>query len=217
VSLVFAGIRVKHNHTMVAVPVGDVDFICFFIDENLRGQPKVLDIVTSFACAGLPDLHQEFSVLGKFHDHAVMEISLNARHGRLVGSRALGRLPTRCGCCSSSRASCAGRRSTRRRPPAVATNPDVTFVVDGDAVIGIRPLITFTTAAPMMKEISGLIEFENGRRRNTAFCSGRICRRIHFLFFERSATMNDPHMILRVNGYTYRVTQEPVVRQRLGP
>src|SRR5215831_13545491 len=152
VPLVFAGIRVKHNNTMVAVPVGDIDFICFFIDENLRWQPEVLNIVTSLACSGLPDLHQEFSVLSEFHDHAVMEISLNARHRRLVGSRALGRLPTRCCCCRSSRASCSGGGSTRRRPPTVATNPNVAFVVDGDAVIGFRPLITLPTAAPMMKE-----------------------------------------------------------------
>src|SRR5262249_50058262 len=171
----------------------------------LRWQPEVLNIVTSLACSRLPDLHQEFSVLSEFHDHAVMEISLNARHRRLVGSRALGRLPTGC-CCRSSRASCSGGGSTRRGPPTVATNPNVAFVVDGDAVIGFRPLITFPTAAPMMKEIPGLIELENGRRRNAAFCTGRICRRIHFLFFERSASVDDPHMILRVNRYADRVT-----------
>src|SRR4029434_9240604 len=205
VPLVLARIRVKYNHPMVAVPIGDINFIRLSIDENFCGQPQVLNVVTPFTGSWLSDLHQEFTVLSELHDHAVMEISLNACHWSFVGSRALRRL-SGYSCCSSSSAPRACGRSARCGTPTVAANPNIPFVVDGDAVIGIRPLIAFPFSAPMVKQVSGLVEFENRRRRNAALRAGRIRRRIDFLFFQRSATMNNPHMILRVDRHADGVT-----------
>src|SRR6185503_10930321 len=46
----------------------------------------------------------------------------------------------------------------------VAADPHIAFVIDGDAVIGLGPLIALAGAAPMTDQIAGLIELENGRR-----------------------------------------------------
>ena len=61
--ITFVGPRigVEHNNAMVAVSVGDVNFIGLRIDENLRGQPEILDIIAAFASAGFPDRHQELT------------------------------------------------------------------------------------------------------------------------------------------------------------
>ncbi len=42
--------------------------------------------------------------------------------------------------------------------PAVSANPDVALVVDEDAVIGIRPLVALTRAAPVAQQVAVLIE-----------------------------------------------------------
>src|SRR5580704_1688891 len=70
-----SGIGVEYDHAVIAVSIGDVHFVGFFIDEYLGRQPKVSHIVAAFGCAGLADLHEELSVLGKFQDHVVIEIS----------------------------------------------------------------------------------------------------------------------------------------------
>ncbi len=68
VPLVLARIRVKHDHAMIAVAVGDVHFIRLFIDERLSRQAQVFHVVAALAAVRLPDLHQELAVLRKFQD-----------------------------------------------------------------------------------------------------------------------------------------------------
>src|SRR5689334_7298599 len=46
---------------------------------------------------------------------------------------------------------------------AVAANPDIAFVIDGDSVIRLGPLITLTGSSPMSDQISRLIELEDRR------------------------------------------------------
>src|SRR5262245_59214092 len=61
VTFVLAGLRVEHDDTMVAVPVGDVDLVGFLVDERLRGQTKVRDVVAPLARPRLADLLQELA------------------------------------------------------------------------------------------------------------------------------------------------------------
>src|ERR1700686_3091138 len=44
-AFILAGFRVEHNHAVIAVPVGDINFIRLFVDEGLRRQAQVLDII----------------------------------------------------------------------------------------------------------------------------------------------------------------------------
>src|SRR6266550_4466022 len=92
-TFVLAGLGVVHDHAMVAIAIGDIDFIGVLVDKDLRGQPQVLDVVTASARAGLSDLHQELSLLSELHDHAVVKVSLRTTCLHFRGGRTLGRLP----------------------------------------------------------------------------------------------------------------------------
>ena len=72
---VFAGSASIDNDAMIAITIGDIDFVGVFIDKDLRRPPQVFDIVAAFARADLSDLHQEFSILSELHDHAVVEVT----------------------------------------------------------------------------------------------------------------------------------------------
>jgi len=63
--LVLSGIGVEHDDALVAIPIGDVQFIRLRIDEHFRRSFQVFGVVAAFAFERMPDLHQEFSVLGK--------------------------------------------------------------------------------------------------------------------------------------------------------
>src|SRR6202035_2314783 len=151
VALVLAGVGVEDDDAMVAVAVGNVDFIGLLVDESFGGQAEILHVVAALAVVGLADLHQKFSVLRKFQDHVVVV-------GGGAGGDVFAVLRVGGGCRSRWR----GARG--RSAAAVAANPDVTFVIDGDAVIGIGPIVAWARAAPVVDEIACFVELENGRR-----------------------------------------------------
>ena len=66
------GVRVDHDETPVLIAVGHEALIGLGIDKELRGPAEVLGVVAAAASVRLADLHQEFSVLGELHDHAVV-------------------------------------------------------------------------------------------------------------------------------------------------
>jgi hypothetical protein len=70
--LVFAGVGVEQDHSLITVPVSDVQFIGFGIHPHFGRSSKICDVVAAFARSSLANLHQELSVLGKLQDHAVM-------------------------------------------------------------------------------------------------------------------------------------------------
>ncbi len=72
-ALVLAGIRIEHNHTMIAVAVGDVHLIRLLVDKRLGRQPQIFDVVAALAMARFADLHQELAVLRKFQ-HLIVEV-----------------------------------------------------------------------------------------------------------------------------------------------
>src|SRR3989442_1976569 len=56
--------------------------------------------------------------------------------------------------------------------PAVAADPHIALVIDGDAVVRIRPIVALARAAPVADEVALLVELQNGRSRNAALRSG---------------------------------------------
>ena len=120
-------------------------------------------------------------------------------------------------CCRFCPAGRLAPRRRRRRAAAVAADPHVAFVVDGDAVVRIGPVVALARAAPVADQIAGLIELEHRRRRRAALRGRRIRGRVHFARLERAGAMNDPDVILRVDRDADRLAEDPVVRQRLGP
>ena len=99
VALVLAGIRVIHDHAMVAVTVGDVDLIGLLVDKRLGRQPQVLNVVAALAMGGLADLHQELAVLREFQN-LIVEVGSGCGRSRFVRRAARRRLgqrgPGRC-------------------------------------------------------------------------------------------------------------------------
>src|SRR2546427_6278374 len=153
VALVFAGIGIIHDDAMVAVPIGNIDFVRVLIDKDFCRKPEILDIITALTGGDFTNLHHELTVLVKLHDHTVVEVTQSPRGLALVGSCAAAR----------SASSSAGRSA-----PAVAADPDVPFVIDSDAVVRLRPFMALSFTAPVAYQISGLIEFKNRRRRKAA-------------------------------------------------
>src|SRR5207302_3632051 len=105
VALVLPGLRVIDDYSVIAVTVGDIQFIGSFVDEQFRGALQVFGVIAALALARMADLHEEFAALCEFQDHVVVVA---------IGIRAA----------------------------AVAANPDVAFVIDGNPMVRIRPIIT---------------------------------------------------------------------------
>ena len=142
-----------------------------------------------------------------------MGITLNARGLTLAWCRSLRRrLPTPGRSCATRSCGTGGRRRG-----AVSANPNVTFVIDRDAVIRVGPFVALPRTAPMPDEIACLIEFENRWGGQTARRARRIRGGIDFLCFKRASSMNDPDVVLCICRHSDRVTQNPMVRERLRP
>ena len=156
VPLVFAGIGVIHDNAMVAVAIGDIHFVRVLIDKDFCRKPEILDIITAFTGGDFTNLHHELTVLGKLHDHTVVEVTQSSRGLALVRS------------CTLPAACAASSGPARGHAAAITADPHVTFVIDGDAMVRVRPFVPLSLAAPVADQISGLIVFENWRRRQTA-------------------------------------------------
>ena len=145
--LYLPGIGVEHDDALVAVPVGDVQFVGLRIDEHLRRPFQVFDVVAAFALERMPDLHQEFSVLRELQNLIVGEGARLACFGRGAGP---------------------GLLHLGIHGAAVPANPDIALVVDGNSVVGVRPVVALAGSAPVPNQVAGFIEFENGRRGDAA-------------------------------------------------
>src|SRR5689334_2135461 len=71
-ALVSAGIGVKHNDAMVAVTVGDENFVGRWIDFRVGRAAEPRGIGAAGLWAGLSDLQYEFSVLREFQHVAII-------------------------------------------------------------------------------------------------------------------------------------------------
>ncbi len=57
VPLVFAGVCIEHDHSLITVPVGDVQFIGFGIHPHFGRSSKICHVVAAFARSCLSNLH----------------------------------------------------------------------------------------------------------------------------------------------------------------
>jgi hypothetical protein len=101
--------------------------------------------------------------------------------------------------------------------PPVAADPDVPFVIDEDAVIAVRPLVSLTRTAPVPEEIAGLIEFEHRRSARAAQLRGFLLDALLVVGKRRGAAMDDPDVIVGIDPDADRLTENPVIRHRLRP
>src|SRR5262249_21913979 len=83
-------------------------------------------------------------------------------------------------------------------------------------------------STPALQEIAGLVEAQHRWRRRAALrfhntiaplvrALGGIGDAVKFHRFKRSLAMDDPDMVLRVNGDADDVPHDPMIRQRVGP
>src|SRR6266851_312312 len=194
--LVLPAVGVKYDHAFVAIAIGDVQFIRFRIDEQLRRTFEVFGIVAALALEWMPNLHQESSILRELQD---LIVGIGARLTRFRHVAGPGIL------------------KFGVHGAAVPANPDVAFEVDRNSVVGIGPIVTLAGAAPVSNQVASLIEFENGRRGHAAIGAGRIRIAVGFLCFERAPAMNNPDVVLRVHRYANRHSDHPMIRHRLRP
>ena len=213
-TFVCARLGIVDDHAVIAVAVGNIDFVRDAVDERLCRQPQVVRVVAPFALAGLANLHQGLSGLGELQHHAVVEVALDAAGLPFVEDL----FGTSGAACStrSSRGGGAACRSRRLSTP-VAADPHVAFVVDGDAMVRLRPVVARSRPTPMTDERSVLREFQHRRRGRAALRGGRIGRRMLLARLERPGAMNDPDVILAIHRHADRLAEYPVVGERLGP
>src|SRR5581483_3999108 len=89
------------------------------------------------------------------------------------------------------------------------------FVINGDAVVRLRPFVALSGAAPAPDQVAGLIELEYGWGLRAAVAGLLIRRRL--VRRERVLPVDDPDVILRVNRHADGHPDVPVVRERLRP
>src|SRR5215467_877968 len=84
-------------------------------------------------------------------------------------------------------------------------------------MIRVGPIVALAGASPTRDEITFLVELENRRSRCAALSNLRFSRRVQLTCFERSRAVNNPNVILRIDGYADGLPLQPMVRQRLRP
>ena len=70
-------------------------------------------------------------------------------------------------------------------------------------------------SAKMMEQVPFRVEFENIRGRDATL--GAVGLEVGFLGLERAWPMNDPDVIVRIDGQADGLADDPMIRQRLGP
>ena len=99
----------------------------------------------------------------------------------------------------------------------IAREPDIVLRVHEDPVLGLRPVITRTRAAPGLDQIALVVELHHGRRGHAAFIPRRGQRRALLVLAQRLRALDDPDVVLGVDGNPGHLAQDPAIGERLGP
>src|SRR5207247_6795778 len=83
----------------------------------------------------------------------------------------------------------------------VAAKPDVPFVVDEDAVLVGRPLVSLAGPAPRLHDAAVLIEFDHRRSRNAALGGRRLDREADLIGGKGPRGRDAPPVVLRVDEH----------------
>jgi hypothetical protein len=98
--------------------------------------------------------------------------------------------------------------------PPIQTFP---LVIDEDAVVAVRPFVALPRPAPVAQQVARLIELEYWWRAGAAQF-GRLLLDPLFLIGQRRRTaVHDPDVIVGINPDADRLSENPVIRHRLGP
>ncbi len=72
-TLVLSGLRVVDDHAVIAISVGNIEFVGSVIDEQFRRAFQIASVIAAFAFVGMTDLHQELAVLREFQNLVVVK------------------------------------------------------------------------------------------------------------------------------------------------
>ena len=100
---------------------------------------------------------------------------------------------------------------------AVAGDPDVALLVDVNAVLGLRPFVARARPAPAPEQLAVGGELQHRRRRDAAARLGRILLRALLVVDQRRRPVDDPDVVLAVDGDAGDLAEDPFVGQGLGP
>src|SRR5947209_9329241 len=84
-------------------------------------------------------------------------------------------------------------------------------------MFALRPLEAFPRAAPVAKQIAGLIEYQHRRRSDAALGLRWILFGRTLAWRERGRPVHDPDAVISVGRNAGDLSQNPFVRQRLRP
>ncbi len=99
---------------------------------------------------------------------------------------------------------------------AIAADPDISLVVDENAVVAIGPLIALAGTAPVAQQIAGLIEFQNGRRTRAAL--GRLqLRALLHVRQSAGAAIDDPDVVVGIGPDSDGLSEHPMIGKRFWP
>src|SRR4051794_31287053 len=65
VTLVLAGFGIEDDNAVIAITIGDIEFVRFGIDEGLGRKPEIGRVVAPTARMRFADLQQELPLLGE--------------------------------------------------------------------------------------------------------------------------------------------------------
>src|SRR5437660_5229918 len=99
----------------------------------------------------------------------------------------------------------------------VAGEPDVVVLVDENAVLGLRPIVTFARPAPGAVELAVLVELEHRWRRGAAFGGRRFLHRALLVVDKRRRTLEHPNVVVSVDRDVGDLPEDLVAGQGLGP
>src|SRR6267154_3033924 len=94
-------------------------------------------------------------------------------------------------------------------------DPDVADLVHENTVLGSRPVIAVTWAAPRFDQVALAIEFQHWRRRGATH--GYLFVQAKVILDVRRRALQDPDMIVLVHRYPANLPHDPVVGQRFWP
>jgi hypothetical protein len=173
VALVGAGVGIKHDDAMIAVTVGNEDFIGRWVDFRIGRPAQAARIGAACLRSGFADLQHELSVLSEFQDVTVVV--------------------------------------------AIAADPDEAFGIDIDAVLVFEPVVALAWPTPGLEQIAVRIELHHWRGRHAAFGAWRGKRRGLLVVGQRTRPLDDPDIVLRIDGDACGLSDDPVIWQRFRP
>src|ERR1700739_4448428 len=99
----------------------------------------------------------------------------------------------------------------------VSADPNVSILVDIDSVLRLGPIKSFARPAPRVQQVSLLVKLENRRSSEGALRTGRSKRGANFIEGVGRGPLQNPDVVVAINGQAADLPDDPVVWQFLRP